>query len=105
MLFASFRLVYVAAETDVRIVSGLYSQAGSQPSSEWQNSDSHTYNAVEVKDFSQTISEAHRLLSFTILFNQIVPSGKNFNRAAFIPAPTELLYLVPIYLKGHALLH
>lgn len=105
LLFASFRLLYVTPEADVRFVSDLYSQTGSNSSSQWQNPDPHAYNAVEVKDFSQTITEAHRLLSFIILSNQIVPSNKNFNGAVFISAPSELLYLVPIYLKGHALRH
>lgn len=105
ILFSGFRLFFLPADAGTWYEYDFYATDQSNHSSEIQNPDPHSYYAVEVRNFSQTVSEFYRFLSFSILTNRIVPPGINFKGDGLIPVPDELLSLVPIFIRGHALLN
>lgn len=63
------------------------------------------YLEIEVNNFTQTITEFHRLGSMLVLSNRIVPLNYNFRR---IESPRNVINFsspVSIFIKGHALLN
>jgi hypothetical protein len=105
ILFSGFRLFFLPADAGTWYEYDFYATDKSHHSSEIHNTDQHCYYAVEVRNFSQTISEFYRFLSFSILSNRIVPPDTNFNEDGLIPVAAGLFSLVPIFIRGHALLN
>jgi hypothetical protein len=76
-----------------------------QNTSEIHNPVNHFYHAIEQNNSSQTFTEVHRLTSLTILSNRVAPVNYNFSEEIFIPASVNVRMLVPIFIRGHALLN
>jgi len=77
----------------------------SNPFSEIHNPCSHGYYAIEIRSFSENISEFYRFLATRVLPNQIVPINSNICGATFIPVTFNYRSPVSIFIRGHALLH
>lgn len=58
---------------------------------------------IEGSNFTQNISEVHKLLSVAILSNRIVPLNFDFRSNVFIPIPINFNSPLPIFIKGHSL--
>jgi len=70
-----------------------------------QSPVAHYFLAIETTVFSQTISEVHRLVSVSMLANRIIPLNYDFRRMVLIPVLINFCSPVPIFIKGHSLLH
>lgn len=77
----------------------------SVPRQEIQKPVSSYLFAIEVNNYSQTITDKHRLVTVNILSNQYIPLNFDFRIYADFPIPTIYSSPVPIFIRGHALLN
>jgi hypothetical protein len=63
------------------------------------------YLEIEANNFSQTISEVHRLCSTLILSSRFVPHNFNFRGISSIRKVIDFCCPVSIFIRGHALLN
>ncbi|MDP2887727.1 MAG: hypothetical protein Q8P34_02020 [Bacteroidota bacterium] len=61
--------------------------------------------AIKVNNYSQTITDKHRLVTVNILPNRYIPLNFDFRIYADFPIPTIYSSPVPIFIRGHALLN
>jgi hypothetical protein len=61
--------------------------------------------AIKVNNYSQTITDKHRLVTVNILPNQYIPLNFDFRIYADFSIPTIYSSPVPIFIRGHALLN
>jgi hypothetical protein len=73
--------------------------------SEIQNSVNHVYHAIEQNNSSPTFTEVHRLASVLVLPNRVLPVNFNFRGTTFVLGLINVRTLVPIFIRGHALLN
>lgn len=61
--------------------------------------------ATEVNNYSQVIAEKHRLDSWQLLTNQVIPRNFDFRNFKSFPIPTIYSLQVPIFILDRALLN
>jgi len=105
ILIIGFRLIAFHGSIDGDFKSDF--ARSSEPTNviNFQNSDILFCNIVEGKSYSQIITEVHRLSSVLMLSNRVIPFNYNFKTIRFIPLPVNVNNLIPIFIKGHALLN
>lgn len=102
----SLRFFAIPADSGSRSETNIFGTKAnkSNPFSEIYDSYPHCYNAIEIRSFSQNITEVYRFLAILILPNQIVPINSNIWGTIFIPTTFNFNSPVPIFILGHALL-
>ncbi len=73
--------------------------------SEIQDPVNHFYHAIEQNNSFPTFTEVHRLASVLVLANRVIPINFNFRRTTLVPGSVNFRTLVPIFIRGHALLN
>ncbi len=65
----------------------------------------HVVHAIEQTNSFHTFTEVHRLLSVFMVYDREIPLNHNFRSTIFIPVSVNIRTLVPIFIRGHALLN
>lgn len=105
IIISAFRIIFVPAEVDVLLDSNFQVTKDCDHKSEFQNAECSSNYATEVRDFSRTISEVSRFLTFNVLENQVVPRDINLHEFGKTPILTSFLSFVPIFIRGCSLLN
>lgn len=70
-----------------------------------QNQTDNYLYATEVNNYAQVIAEKHRLNSWQLPTNQVVPRNFDFRNFKSFPIPTIYNLQVPIFIMNRALLN
>lgn len=105
ILMLGIRLIGVPVESKDWNKPESICTSGHEDRVEIQNSASQILSVIELNNYSQNITEVHRLVTVSILSNRIVPISYNFRRINLTSIVTNFSSPVPIFIKGHALLN